>query len=81
MTVNNLGIFNHAHEYENEEVKEYISAHVNHEGVGKKGANNVALLIIKLNLLRGDSVGSELNIIFDNCAGQNKTNTMLKLTV
>jgi folylpolyglutamate synthase/dihydropteroate synthase len=50
--------------------------------VGKKGANNVASLVVKtltrLNLLREDSVG-ELNIIFDNCSGQNKNNTVLKL--
>jgi hypothetical protein len=53
------------------------------EGIGKKGANNVASLIIKmlqnLNLLCKDSVGGELNIIFDNCSGQNKNNTVLKL--
>jgi hypothetical protein len=33
----------------------------------------------KLNLLCKDSVGGELNIIFDNCSGQNKNNTVLKL--
>jgi hypothetical protein len=56
---------------------------VYHEGVGKKGANNVASLIVKtlqqLNLLREDSAGGELNIIFDNCSGQNKNNTVLRL--
>ncbi len=55
------------------------------EGVGKKGANNVVLLIMKtlqkLNHVREDSVGGELNIIFDNCSGQNKNNTKLKLPV
>ena len=85
LTVNNLGMVNHAHEYENGEVKEHMYAHVYQEGVGKKGANNVASLIVKtlrrLNLLRGDTVGGELNIIFDNCAGQNKNNTVLKLVV
>jgi len=54
------------------------------EGVAKKGANNVALLIVKklqqLNLLQDDSAGSELNIIFDNCcSGQKKNNTVLRL--
>ena len=41
-----------------------MHAHVYHEGVGKKGANNVASLIIKtlrhLNILREDLVGGEL---------------------
>ena len=52
--------------------------HLYHEGVGKKGANNVASLIVKtlqqLNILREYSVGGELNIKFDNCLGQNKNN-------
>jgi hypothetical protein len=60
-----------------------MHCHVYHEGVGKKGANNVASLIAKtlrgLNLLREDSVGGELNIVFDNCFGQNKNNTVLKM--
>jgi hypothetical protein len=60
-----------------------MHCHVYHEGVGKKGANNVSSLIMKtlrgLNLLRKDSVGGELNIVFDNCSGQNKNNTVLKL--
>jgi hypothetical protein len=79
----NLGMVNHAHKYENGEVTEHMYAHIYHEGVGKKGANNVASLVLKtlrqLNLLRDDSVGGELNIIFDNCSGQNKNNTVLKL--
>jgi hypothetical protein len=36
-------------------------------------------MLQKLNLLCKDSVGGELNIIFDNCSGQNKNNTVLKL--
>lgn len=60
--------------------------HVYHEGVGKKGANNVASLIMKTlklkNLLKpSGETGGELNIIFDNCTGQNKNNTVLKLMV
>ena len=85
LSVYNLGVVNHAHEYPNGEVKEHMYAHVYHEGVGKKGANNVSSLIMKtlrrLNLLREDSAGGELNIIFDNCSGQNKNNTVLKLAV
>ncbi len=57
--------------------------HVYHEGVGKKGTNNVAFHIVKtlqqLNILCKNSVGSELNILFDNCSGQNKNNTALRL--
>ena len=64
-------------------IKEHMYPYLHHEGVSKKGANNVALLIMKtlqqLNLLCKDSAGGELNIIFDNCLGQNKNNTVLKL--
>ena len=56
-----------------------------HKDAAKKGVNNVALLIIKtlrqLNLHREDSAGSELNIVVDNCLGQNKNNTVLKMMV
>ena len=83
LSVYNLGVVNHAHEYQNGVIKEHMYAHVYHEGVAKKGANNVASLILKtlrqLNLLRDNSVGGELNIVFDNCAGQNKNNTVLKM--
>ena len=64
-------------------MSEHMHVHLFHEGVGKKGANNVASLVVKtlrqLNILRKDSVGGELNIIFDNCWGQNKNNAILKL--
>jgi hypothetical protein len=64
-------------------VSEQLHCHVYTEGIGKKDANNVASLIMKtlqkLNLLCKDSVGGELNIIFDNCSSQNKNNTVLKL--
>ena len=62
-----------------------MHCHVYHEGVGKKGANNVSSLIMKtligLNLLCNDDVGGELDISFDNCSGQNKNNTVIKLAV
>ncbi len=32
-----------------------------------------------MGLLIGEEFGKELNIIFDNCFGQNKNNTVLKL--
>ena len=83
LSVYNLGMVNHGHKDVNGKVGAHMYAHVYHEGVGKKGANNVASLIVKtlklLNLLQENSPGEELNIIFDNCSGQNKNNTVLKL--
>ena len=85
LSIYNLGIVDHAHDYGGGDIKEHLHCQVYHEGVGKKGANNVSSLIIKtlrdLNLLRNDEVGGELNIIFDNCSGQNKNNTVIKLAV
>jgi hypothetical protein len=60
-------------------------AHVYHEGIAKKGANDVASLIVKTlmkeGMMREAEMGGELIIPFDNCSGQNKNNTMLKLMV
>jgi hypothetical protein len=85
LSVYNLGMVDHAHRYNDGRVAEHLHCHVYHEGVGKKGATNVASLIMKtlreLQLLREDAVGGELNIIFDNCSGQNKNNTVLKLAL
>ena len=62
MTANNLGIVNHAHKYPSGTVGEHMHCHVYTDAVGKKGANNVASLIMKtlkhLNLLRNDEQGS-----------------------
>ena len=64
LSVFNFGVVNHAHVYHDGRVSEHMHAHVYHEGVGKKGANNVASLIIKtlrhLNILCEDLVGGEL---------------------
>jgi hypothetical protein len=83
MSVYNLGVVNHAHVYNDGWTSEHLHSHVYTEGIGKKGANNVASLLLKmlqkLNLLCKDSVGSELNIFFDNCSSQNKNNIVLKL--
>ena len=85
LSVYNLGMVNHAHVYQDGRVSEHMYAYVYHKGVSKKGANNVSSLIVKtlhqLNLLQDDSVGGELNIIFDNCLGQNKNNTVLMLAM
>lgn len=81
----NLGCVNHAH-IKNEDYQnptEHMHAHVYHEGVGRKGGNIVCSLIMKtlkhMNMLRDNECGKELNIIFDNCSGQNKNNTVLTL--
>jgi hypothetical protein len=83
MTVNNLGMVDHAHKYPDGRVGEHMHIHVYTDAVGKKGANNVASLIMKtlssLNLLKEHMIGRELNIIFDHCCGQNKNNTVLRL--
>jgi len=46
LTVFNLGVVNHAHTYNDGCVSEHMHAHLYHEGLGKKGANNVASLIV-----------------------------------
>ncbi len=85
MSVYNLGVIDQGHNYGNGVISPHMYMHVYHKGVEKKGANNVALLIVKtlcrLNLLREDTAGGKLNIIFDNCSGQNRNNTVLKLSV
>ncbi len=62
-----------------------MHCHIYTDAIGKKGANTAASLIMKtlkdLNFFCKDEQGGELNIIFDNCTGQNKNNTVLKLTV
>ena len=83
LSVYNLGVVNHGHVYYDGHVAAHLHAHVYHEGVAKKGATNVTSLIVKtlrhLNVLQEDSIGGELNIIFDNCGGQNKNNTVIRL--
>lgn len=67
---------------------DHLHGHLYKEGDAKKGGNSVASLIIKtldkIGLLKQDEsgnvlTGKELNIIFDNCAGQNKNNYVLWL--
>ncbi len=62
LSVYNLGMVDHAHRYNDGRVGEHLHCHVYHEGVGKKGANNVASSLImktlrELQLLRKDAVG------------------------
>ncbi len=76
MTVNNLGIVDHAHNYPKGTVSKQMHCHIYTDAIGKNGANNVTSLIMKtlrgMNILHTDEQGGELNIIFDNWTGQNK---------
>ena len=76
LSVYNLGVVNHAHDYGNGMIAAHMHCHIYHKGIAKKEANNVASLIMKtlwqLNVLCDNSMCKELNIIFDNCSGQNK---------
>ena len=60
-----------------------LDAYAYTEGVGSKGGNNVASLIMhnlkKKGWLKDDETGYRLTLIFDNCAGQNKNNSVLRL--
>jgi hypothetical protein len=47
MSIYKLGVVDHAHIYNDGWVSEHLHCHVYTEGVGKKGANNVASLIMK----------------------------------
>ena len=85
LSIYNLGMVDQAHNNGDGEFKDHLFCHVYHEGVGLKGANNVCLLIVKtlrlMDIMKQDDMGRDLNIIFDNCSGQNKNNTALKLLV
>jgi hypothetical protein len=67
---------------------DHLIGHMYKEGDSKKGGNSVASLLLKtlrhLNIIQFDDegnpiTGGELNIVFDNCAGQNKNNYVLWL--
>ena len=47
LSVYNLGVVDNGHNYRNGIVSQHMYAHEYNEGVGKKGANNVAPLINK----------------------------------
>ena len=57
-------------------------AHLYEEGKGGKGGNNVASLLFKtlkkMDILK-EETGKELNIVMDNCGGQNKNRMVLRL--
>jgi hypothetical protein len=71
LTVNCFGLANVGLE------KATLTSYIYHEGEGKKGGNNVASLIFKYLddnglINRGQPPRKELNIVMDNCGGQNK---------
>ncbi len=47
ISIYNLGVVNHDHIYNDGWVNEHLHYHVYTEAIGKKGANNEALLIMK----------------------------------
>jgi hypothetical protein len=48
MSIYNLGVVNHAHIYDDGWISEHLHCHVYTKGIGKKGANNVVSLIMKM---------------------------------
>ena len=47
LVVHNLGAVNHGHRYPDGKVGKHMHMHVYHEGVGRKGSNDVSNLIMK----------------------------------
>jgi hypothetical protein len=78
LTVFNLGVVDVSHPD-----GEHRYCHLYKEGDGKKGGDNVASLLMKtlrqLNILQEGCRGKELNVVFDNCPGQNKNHHVLWL--
>ena len=83
LTINNFGVVDHSHVYPDGKMGNHMYCHVYHEGIVRKGATNAASLIVntlqQMNVLHENYLAAELNIIMDNCKGQNKNNTVLKL--
>ena len=77
LNVYNLGVVDVAHNGDDR-----LYCHVYTESEGHKGGDNVASLIIKtlhnLGWIEDNSIHT-LNIVFDNCPGQNKNNTVIRL--
>jgi hypothetical protein len=79
LTIYNLGVVDVSHAD-----GDHLYCHIYMEGEGKKGGNNVSSLLLKtlrlLNFMQeGGNQGKELNVVFDNCGGQNKNNFVLLL--
>jgi hypothetical protein len=79
LNVYNLGVVDVSHP-----AGEHLYCHIYKEGDGRKGGNNVASLLMKslrdtLKILQEGCTGKELNVVFDNCPGQNKNHHVLWL--
>ena len=65
--------------------EDQLYAYIYEESAAKKGANNVASILMYhvltfiLNNFRYSAGINELNIVMDNCGGQNKNGTVLKM--
>ncbi len=85
LKIYNLGVVDHAYvaNGDHNNPTEHMNVHMYHEGVMRKGANNVCSLILKTmkmnSMIQEGVCGAKLNVVFDNCSGQNKNNTVLKL--
>jgi hypothetical protein len=75
-TIYNLGVVDVSHPE-----GDHLYCHIYMEGEGKKGGNNVSSLLLKalplLNFMQEGNQGKKLNVVFDNCGGQNKNNFVL----
>ena len=61
-----------------------LTAHVCSEGEAKKGGNSVASMIWKqldMDDLRNGKCAKEINLVFDNCTGQNKNRMIIRLLI
>ena len=62
--------------------KNHLHAYIYPESEGKKGSNDVTSLVMKFLKDKGFLDGTQrlkLSIVCDNCTGQNKNNTVLRL--
>ena len=62
--------------------QEHLHVYIYTEGGGKKGSNNISSLIMHYltsNVVDPSVMNKELNVIMDNCGGQNKNRTVIRL--
>lgn len=61
-----------------------LTARVFYEGEAKKGGNSVASMIWKqfqMDGLRNGKTAKEINLVFDNCTGQNKNRMIIRMLI